>query len=300
MSKRVLLMGSTQTKHIAELLRSNHIQCVDFNEPGITKYKDPFRKIIKTLILMKSDIVYCVGGSLKRNRVMMLAGLLKKKTVMHWIGTDVLIAKNMAKKKLKSQKIDVVLAGSKQLVKELGEIGIQACQVPIVPFKSKFELSDMPSRHSVLVYLPEGREEFYGASIVFELARREQNVDFHIVANNGMRGVGLGNIKFHGFLDGKEMEELYREITILFRYPKHDGLSMMVIEALGMGKNVLYKYEHPYVVTPKSEAIDDIYKVFKNMLDSPIRINKEGHDFVKEFYSQENVMELYSKRHVFD
>ena len=115
-----------------------------------------------------------------------------------------------------------------------------------------------------------------------------------------MEELKYNNVKFYGYLNSKEMEQLYEEVTILVRYPEHDGMSMMVIEALGMGKHVLYKYKHPYVETPRSESISDIYETFKNIIDKPVSINKEGHDFVKEFYSSKNIMELYIKNHIFD
>lgn len=192
------------------------------------------------------------------------------------------------------------MAGSELLVKELDEIGIKASRVPIVPFEFEFSLKKMPEKHSVLVYLPEGREEFYGKEIIKELIAKEPDIQFHIVAHNGMKELEYNNVKFYGYLNSEEMEKLYDEITILLRYPKHDGMSMMVIEALSKGKYVVYKYNHPYVETPKSENINDIYRSFKSIIDRPVSINKEGHEFVKKYYSQENIMKLYQKNHVFD
>lgn len=304
MRKKVLLMGSTQTKHIVKLFEENHIQCIDTNDE---RYKEEirnlnglFRKYFILIMLLQCNIVYCVGGVSKYNKIVVWAKILRKKMIIHWIGTDVLLAIEAAEKGLKFHKGDIELAGSELLVEELKGIGIKACRIPIVPFNSKFSLKKYPEKHSVLVYLPEGREEFYGRKIIKELAMREPDILFHIVANNGMEDLKNDNVIFHGFLNSEEMERLYEEITILVRYPEHDGMSMMVIEALGMGKHVLYKYKHPYVETPKSEEISDIYESFKNIIDKPISINKEGHDFVEKFYSSENIMELYNKNHIFD
>ncbi len=300
MRKKVFLMGSTQTKHIKKLLELNHIQCIDMNEDNITKLNGLIRKAYKGIMLLQSDIVYCVGGTYKKDKTMVLARILRKRTIIHWIGTDVLFAMKKAQTGSKFQRNDIELAGSELLVEELNGIGIKAYRIPIVPFGMNFSLKKMPDKHSVLVYLPKERAEFYGYNIIKELARREPHIYFHIVANDGMEELKYNNVIFHGYLNGEAMEQLYEQITILVRYPEHDGMSMMVIEALGMGKHVLYKYKHPYVETPQSENISDIYESFKSMIDKPVTINKEGHDFVKQFYSLENIMGLYSKTHTFD
>lgn len=300
MNKKVFLMGSTQTKHIKKLLDSNHIQCIDMNEEKIQNCNGLMKKVFKAIMLLQSNIVYCVGGTYKRDKVMVLARILRKRTIMHWIGTDVLVAMEAVEKGIRLQKSDIELAGSELLVEELDRIGVKACRVPIVPYALDFSLKKMPDRHSVLVYLPKERAEFYGCNIIKELVRKEPDIQFHIVANDGMEELKYDNVKFHGFLNSKEMEKLYEEITILVRYPEHDGMSMMVIEALGMGKHVLYKYKHPYVETPRSESISDIYESFKNIIDKPISVNEDGHNFVAKFYSSENIMKLYNKGHVFD
>lgn len=298
MNKKVLLVGSTQTKHIAKLFENNGVSCVDLNQ--INRLNWIVRKINYIILLFKSDIVYCVGGIIKHNWVTMLAKLFRKKLIIHWIGTDVLLASQIIQKGKRIPKCNIQIAGSDMLVKELKQIGIEACQIPIVPFKNEFVLQEMPKKHSVLVYLPEGREEFYGSKILLYLAEKEPNIFFHIVANKGVEYMKRENIIFHGFLGVEEMKKLYEEISILFRYPKHDGLSMMVIEALGYGKHVLYKYKHPFVSTPKSEHKEEIYITLKGILDSSVNINKEGHDFVKNFYSSNNIMKLYEKNHIFD
>lgn len=300
MKKKVFLVGSTQTKHIKNLLELNDIQCIDINEDKIRNLNRVIRKIFLVIMLSQSNIVYYVGGIYKRDTIIALAKILRKRVVMHWIGTDVLVAMRAAEDGLRFQKNDIELAGSKLLVEELDRIGIKAYQVPIVPFAMDFSLKKMPDKHAALVYLPKERADFYGYKIIKELVKKEQNIQFHIVANDGMEGLEYDNVKFHGFLNHEEMERLYNEITVLIRYPEHDGMSMMVIEALGMGKHVLYKYNHPYVETPKSGDICDIYESFKSIIYKPVSINKEGHDFVEKFYSPENIMELYAKNHVFD
>lgn len=300
MGKKIFLMGSSQTKHIKKLLELNHIQCIDMNEEKVRELNGLIRKIYKAVILLQSDIVYCVGGTYTREKTLVLARILRKRMIMHWIGTDVLYAKKEAEKGIKFHKNDIELAGSELLVEELNSIGVKAHRIPIVPLALNFSLKKMPERHAVLVYLPKERAEFYGGRVIKELVKREPEIMFHIVANDGMEELNYDNVKFHGFLNNKEMAKLYEEITILVRYPEHDGMSMMVIEALGMGKHVLYKYKHPYVETPQSENISDIYKSFKGMIDKPVSVNEDGHDFVKQFYSSENIMELYNKEHIFD
>lgn len=104
MRKKVLLVGSTQTKHIAKLLELNNIQCVDLNGYRTEELNGFCLKVLMIKLLLQCDIVYFVGGANRESKMLRLAKVLRKKIIMHWIGTDVLLASEEVKNGLKFQK----------------------------------------------------------------------------------------------------------------------------------------------------------------------------------------------------
>ena len=96
------------------------------------------------------------------------------------------------------------------------------------------------------------------------------------------------------------MEEMYRKISVLVRLPEHDGLSLMLMEALAKGKQVVYRYEHPGAVAPASMDIDAVDRAFCSVIEKAPELNLVGHDYVLEHYAPEKIQELYSEYHVLD
>lgn len=290
-SPRILITGSSQTRHIKPLYQSQGWICDEFTScPGALR-----RKVRNLKKVLAADAVYAVAGTSTASFYWRVAGLLRKKRILHWIGTDVLIALGQAPGRLvRDYRRTVHLAGSELLQSELRTVGIESAVVPIVPTGIQFSPLPMPERHAVLAYIPEAREEFYGMPLLKEIAGRYPDVRFHIVANSGkLDGHPLPNLSYEGTLDAAAMRELYAKCSILFRYPQHDGLSMMILEALGTGRTVIYKYPFPFVKTPAGGALPEILAVFEEALSAPPRINREAVDYVNSAFSMEKQLLRY-------
>ncbi|MCM1157280.1 MAG: hypothetical protein NC300_02130 [Bacteroidales bacterium] len=298
--KKVFLTGSSQINHIAELLSKHGYEtrtlvCDNGKISSLLKY---YWRYIREL--RKTPQVYIVYAMPNHSIMLTLARVFGKKVILHWIGTDVYNYIHSADSpKPYTGKVSHV-TGSQLLHDELEAAGIQSDIIPIIPFGMKLELMEMPDKHAALVYLPKGREDFYRGDIVRELAVRNPDIDFHIVANDQYNPLDLPNVVFHGKLDSEKMNALYRQISVLVRLPEHDGLSMMVIEALAKGKQVLYRYEHPYVYTPDSMEMDDIDTKFKEIVSERPKQNKQGHDYILEQYTEEQMMKWYEMYRIFD
>lgn len=296
----IFLTGSSQIAHIAELLSKNGyktstLQCDNSNIWTLLHFYGKY-----VIQLWNASQVYIVYAMPNRSIMLMIARLFRKKIILHWIGTDVYnYTHNIVSAAPYTGNVSHI-AGSQLLHDELEVVGIQSDIIPIIPFGMKLELMEMPEKHAALVYLPKGKEDFYHGDIVKELAIRNQDIEFHIVANDHYSPLSLPNVIFHGNLNADEMNDLYEKISILVRLPKHDGLSMMVIEALAKGKQVLYRYEHPYVYTPYSMRIEDIDSKFKEIISKNTELNRRGHDYILERYTEENMMKAYEKYQVFD
>lgn len=291
---RIVFDGSSQIKHIIELYEGEGWDCVDIS----SNKKSLFSDIKKTVNLFTADMVYLVGGvDLNRSRLLRLAHFLKKKIIVHWIGTDVFNVMQEYKANRKMINHDYIsISGSKLLQCELASVGVKSSIIPIVPLGIAFEPLPMPEKHAVLVYVPEYREEFYNMKLVKEIAKHFPDLKFHIVANTGENDLNpLDNILYEGFLSSEEMKNLYKKCTILFRYPTHDGLSMMLLEALGVGRNVIYKYEFPFAKVPASDSISDITKAFEEILLQNPQINYEAVEYINTNFSKVKQIERYKK-----
>lgn len=251
-----------------------------------------FYKTVKNM-----DYVYRVFGKPRLDKRFLISKLLKKTTITHWIGTDVLYAqKNRFKiyNIINNMITDINISGSNLLRSELLELGIDSIEIPILPSKDMSTDSKMPDEHSVLVYAPEGKEEFYGMKYIEVLAKRYPNILFNVVGNSNDY-LGISNLVFHGILNFDEMEKLYNNITILFRFPEHDGLSLMLLEALAKGKIVIYPYDFPYVNTPISREIIDVVDCFDNIIKNKPILNTDASEYIRNTYTEDQLIKKYNR-----
>lgn len=293
---KILLFGTSQTKHIKEMFLRYGLEVVELNEADYTK--SLLSKIKSYIYSIKDvDYVYRIYNQSKFNWRFLIARVFGKKTISHWIGTDVLEEqrnKNKIGTRINRYVTFLNLACSPLIKRELKDMGIDALEIPIVPTIKSEMVNNTFDNHAVLTYIPKGREKFYGMHYIDELAKRFPDINFHIVANDN-DSINLKNVFFHGMLNKVEMEELYNKTTLLFRFPEHDGLSMMLLEALAKGKQVIYPYEFPYVETPKSRKLQDVLDIFEQVVIKKPFNNIDGAKFVTERYKEENIINEYKK-----
>src|SRR5262249_21309232 len=125
-----------------------------------------------------ADLIYHVGGQVARfSRPHALRTLLRRPTVMHWAGSDVLHARAAVRARRATPALlggVTHWAGAPWLAAELRELGISAAWVPHSWVDTPATLPPLPDASepfTVLAYLPEGRAEFYGGEAVLHLAR---------------------------------------------------------------------------------------------------------------------------------
>lgn len=283
---KIFFMGSTQFYRLEKIIRKE--EKTDLESLDENKFLKLFKNIKK---ILKTDIIYGAffGVCNKVNLIyLIIAKLFRKKVVCHWIGTDVLIALKNPKKTLFMQKfIDLNLAGSKQLKEELEVIGIKSIEEYIILNDIDFNVEEMPIDHRVLVYLPTERIKFYGGDYIKQLAKDFPNIKFYIVANeNKEEFKNYQNIINIGRVSLDKMEEVYRKISILIRMVEHDGLSLMLMEALAKGKEVIYSYDFPY--TYKSKDYVSLKQNFLKIIKDKPKKNIEGAKYIKENFKVEN------------
>ena len=159
---------------------------------------------------------------------------------------------------------------------------IDAFEIPIIPNWEDLNYSKVPKQHGIITYLPEGKEQFYGIEFVKFIAEKHPELKIYIVGNEN-DSLSLKNVKFLGKLSQEEMLKLYDKTTILLRIPKHDGLSLMLLEALIKGKEVIYCYNFPY--TKCATTNEEVDLMLNEIISKPPKLNEEGHQYIIENYN---------------
>lgn len=291
---KVVFYGNYAIKQVRSIYEAAGWRCDEYRATG----GNPLAKLGELIKLISADCVYIVSGcDVQSTRAYRLALKLRKKVIVHWIGTDVLrIREDYYRNPRKINGECENLADAEWLADELKEVGIEAEVIPIVSENISFSCPPMPKEHAVLTYIPSHRADFYGMDLVRRLAAALPEIRFYIVANDGENDADkLPNIVYKGFVDSEKMRELMTESTVLFRYPEHDGLSRMVFEALAAGRRVVYKYHYPYAITPASDKYEDILAALKSVLDEEPSVDHEASEYIKTELSREKMLARYKK-----
>jgi hypothetical protein len=199
--------------------------------------------------LCACDIAYQIGGRVTVGRFLHVAKALRKqKIIMHWVGSDVLDEKKVvAEGKSSPWVLDTIhhWADSEWLAREVGSLGISSELIPLPSPLIPEHPSTLPSEFSVLVYIPDlSCGHLYGFDRILQVARELPHIRFELVGlRNGPVFDPPPNLRISGRIP--DLAEFYKRACVIWRPVRHDGLSFMVLEALGHGRHVLWSYDFP-------------------------------------------------------
>jgi hypothetical protein len=177
------------------------------------------------------------GGPFVPPRIMTACRLLGRPIVKHWLGSDVMRARDPLVQAQNATGQIVHWANAPWLTAELGQAGIAAQTVSNLGTDGTI-LPLPPGPLTVLTFLPSF--EFYGGHDVLALARALPDIRFLVVASNGKDLPHEPNVEYLGYRD--DMRAVYERSHLLLRMPEHDGKSRMVCEALAYGRHVIWNY----------------------------------------------------------
>lgn len=291
------VVGSSQIEHLIPVIAKDY-NVINIQEHLNAVPKSAMRKFKKAIIWFrlarKTDLIYWVfvdNGIIIQGKIAKIFG---NKILGHWIGSDVRLAcegKSNIDRIKEIVDCNVVCFGA--LGEKLKGLGIDAEELPITPFNMSFDIARVPEKHAALVYMPEGREDLYGLSSIKEAFKRYPEITFYIVANNKKELFeNYKNVEVLGMLSLSQMTKLYEEISMLVRIHVSDGLSMMVLEALAKGKQVIWDHDFPFVMPGGSAQaiIDSIAQV----ISEPPRCNHKAHDYIVSTYTEENFLTTFN------
>jgi hypothetical protein len=232
--------------------------------------------------LSTCDLVYQIGGRVSMGPFLRAAyGLRKEKIVMHWVGSDTLDQQQeLADGKSHSWVMNGVhhWAESNWMVREVEILGLSCELIPLPSARVPAEPSPLPSEFSVLVYVPAvDRANLYGLDRILCAARALPHIPFELVGlYDGKIENPPANLKIHGRIP--DLADFYRRASAVWRPVRHDGLSFMVMEAMGHGRHVLWTY--PFrgclQVDGAVDAIREITRLHSLHESRALDINREG------------------------
>jgi hypothetical protein len=260
--RRVLVHGDLHAgPKFAELMNGDGWQFRYYPDAGLLSLAQIARE------LSACDIAYQIGGRLNPGKFLAAAKLLRKKrVVMHWTGSDVLDEqKRNAMDAADLWILDQVehWAVSDWLAGEVKQLGPCCDSVPLPSPSVPDRATPLPSRFSVLLYMPVvSRKALYGLDQMLEVARELPHIPFELVGlQEGSIENPPSNLRIQERLS--DLRPTFEQATVLWRPTRHDGLSWMVLEALGHGRHVLWTYAFPgcIQVSSAAEARDEIVRL---------------------------------------
>jgi hypothetical protein len=227
------------------------------------------------------DAVYQIGMPVVPSAIFEACRRFGKPIIKHWVGSDVLRAGERAV--LEQNEFNHIehWADAPWLADELRAKGIDASVVGLSPVAEVPPIPMPDAPLTVLTYLPEDKFEFYGAQIVYDLARRLPDVRLLVLASERRNRPAPPNVEFLGY--HQDMEAVYARCHVLVRLADHDGMSQMVLEALGHGRYAVWNYALEGVL--RASTADEAERHLRN-LDAKLRAgalepNEEGRAFVR-------------------
>ncbi len=209
----------------------------------------------------------------------------------------------------------ISLAVTSQLKEKLARIGIPATVFPITSIhKETTALAESMARDSrpndVLGYIPLDRFAFYGGHLFLAVARELPHRHFVMVVPDrqeiGSERQEIGskrqvvadgapvqvpdNMRVMPELSFTEMQRELASARCMLRPTRHDGLALLVLEALLARMRVVWSQPFPHClhVDPGQISVGELAEVVETLLQEK-GLNHAGREFVAENYSVEKM-----------
>jgi hypothetical protein len=100
---------------------------------------------------------------------------------------------------------------------------------------------------------------------------------------------GPSNIKMYHWMP--DITPLLEQASVYYRPVRHDGLSFTVLEALALGRHVLYSYPLAgcIQVTTVEETCQELNKLKATHESGNLRLNQVGRQYIADSYGPEVV-----------
>lgn len=257
----------------------------------LNTYYSKWDKIRARFLIPKVDVVYSINGTLGKSRVFDLALQKNKKLMMTWVGTDVTKSKQITLPNSDYLNKAHHYCEVSWIQEELKEMNIEAKILNFFNFdKNVPYVFPVDKTLSILTYIADGREEYYGYSKLMATAKALPDVRFTVVGTKGLDDT-LDNVQFLGWVDN--MPEIVDKHHACARLVEHDGLSGFVLESLLKARQVIYSEPLNHTLHAQNQkALIEKVELLKKQLASGYNLeNTDGRDFVQKTFNREKILQ---------
>lgn len=240
--------------------------------------------------LSKADVWYSIGDPFGSRWMYYWARLIGIPRVMHWVGSDIECARTD-----KSVRQAALHANAKHLTEiewtaqELADLGLPSEILPLPVRHQGSGVKPLPERLTILLYVPKSRADFYGRGTYERLLRDFEGLELRVLVVGGGTISPPPSVEVINFGWRSDLREIYNDSTVLIRCTPHDGLALMVVEALSFGRHVIWSKPFPYA----TQAIDytQLTSAFSELIHrhkaGSLRAQYEAAEFVRKRYATE-------------
>lgn len=253
-----------------------------------------FKALLSLIALLRSRVWYTIGAPKSNPFLETTARILRKPRVVHWVGTDIQVAQQDSKIAAALNAPHILhLAEAEWTANEVRALGFDAHIAPLPPRLTVRELPPLPEVFTVLLYIPQIRADLYGRSECERLISNlcGEKIRFVIVGGGSLET--SGNTAVENLGRQSSMEKIYARSSALLRIPQHDGLSLMVLESLLLGRHVIWSQEFPFVTTVRTyESVEKATReLAARHLQGNLSLQVDASRFITERYGKKRCLQ---------
>ena len=267
----------------------------DVWEPRVLRANRRFERIVSAAHMASANVWYTIGTPIPDRWLHLVATILRKPRVVHWVGSDVMLLKDNSALLRWCKHANVThLAEVDWMIDELAQKGINAHLAPLPPqVRIPDVIPPLPEKFTVLLYLPGSRGEFYGL--------REYERLFRAFAGKPVRFLVVGGGSFYAPPECDvaklgwctDLSEAYCRSTVLLRFTRHDGLSLMALEALSYGRHLIWTKAFPFghQVCDYADCKREIDALLELHLAGRLVSQRDAAEFVRGTYDRSSCID---------
>ena len=247
-----------------------------------------------------ADAVISMNGVTDSSGSLDAVLLFKKKLIMQWQGTDVMLAVS----RFKDGNIDLKYCNyathwvdAPWLYEEVKSIGLEPETVHF-----KYATADSPIKNyssiSVISYVPQSRQGFYGINRILNLAKNNPDVQFNLYGCTSAEVDLPSNVNLHGWVSEDVFKTAMKNSAIFLRLTEHDGFSVSVIEAMSVGCEVIVTmpFDHAFVARSGEETLNAFTRAKEKIIGRGLTPNQEVIAYVQNNFKKQEVIANYLKK----
>ena len=211
-------------------------------------YNSKWAQLLFFIYLPFSDCVISMNGVTDNSGSLNLVLKWKKKLILQWMGTDILLAMERFKNSTIDRKyIDSAtnFVDAPWMMEELKSANINTEKLHF-KFVEMNTIIEEYSSISVMSYVAQNRQDFYGMDEIIQLAIVFPEIEFSLYGIEKAEKPITKNIKLYGWVAPEEFQKKLMQTPIFLRLTKHDGFSLAVLEALSFGAEVITSFKSEF------------------------------------------------------